>query len=75
MNKTVLLYFGKVYNIHTHIMYITMIKTSRHSWDFPGGPVLLTLRFHCKAARVRSMGSLIGEIRSFMPHSPEQNKT
>ena len=36
-----------------------------HTWkacgDFPGGPVVRTLCFHCRGARVRS---LVGELRS-----------
>ena len=31
--------------------------------DFPGGPGVKTLSFHCKGAQVRS---LVGELRSFM---------
>ena len=32
-------------------------------WDFPGGPVVKTLRFHCRGPGV---GSLVRALRSHM---------
>ena len=41
------------------------------SWDFPGGPVVKTLRFQCRGARVLS---LLGEVPHAMRRSPEKKK-
>ena len=37
-----------------------LLKTSQ-SWEFPGGPVVRTLHFHCRGPGVQS---LVGELRS-----------
>ena len=39
--------------------------------DFPGGPVVKTLHFHCRKVRVRS---LVGELGSSMPYSMTKKK-
>ena len=37
------------------------LKEKKKSWDFPGGPVVKTLHFHC---REQVFGSLVRELRS-----------
>ena len=39
--------------------------------DFPGGPVVKTLHSHCRELPVRS---LVGELRSHMPHTTALKK-
>ena len=61
-----MLYNWNLYNIAHQLYFNLKNKTkSTSSWDFPGGPVVMTLWFQCKGVWVQS---LVGELRSHMSH-------
>ena len=42
---------------------VAIKKCNILGWDFPGGPVVATLRFHCRGCRVDPW---LGKLRSHM---------
>ena len=48
-----------------------MVRFEIECREFPGGPVVRTLRFHCPGPRVQS---LVGELGSQEPHGIAKKK-
>ena len=58
-------------SVYTHAMeYYSVLKKERNSGEFPGGPVVRTLRFHCRGW----VQSLVGELRSHKPNGVAKKK-